>query len=433
MLTIALRLPLLDSPSPDQLRFIPDGALVIQDCTIAAAGPWNEISPQAAWSDLTWQTAPGCFATPGLIDTHLHLPQLPAIARPEASLLPWLQKHIFPLEKTFTGPAVESLIRKFFSALIQNGTSTAVIYLAVYEDSAHRAFEIAEEMGLRVVMGKVMMDRGSYGDLAGEHAILRQSLEETERLIQRWHNKGRSHYAVSPRFAISCSQDLMRQAAALADTYQTYVQTHLSENHQEIQAVTELFPWAQHYVDVYDQCGLLHDRTLLGHAIHLSSAEVDILRERRTVITHCPSSNLFLRSGIMPLDRWRAQGLRLSLASDVAGGPELNLWQVARTGLDAQQARAFYENDTVVPKPKEMFHLATRAGAEALGWGERLGLLQTGHLADFAIWHLADLTYGCHAHPGELDAETLTALLIYRGGPQALKTLWIDGQALPAV
>jgi guanine deaminase len=424
---------LIDSQSPGLLRGIRDGALLVEDGRILDAGDFERLRHLPEARGVTWQNPPSAVITPGLIDLHTHLPQYPAVARLESALLPWLEKHIFPVEKSFNAASARRQAPLFFEQAARNGTTTAAVFTAVFESSCRECFEAADRSGLRVIMGKMMMDRGSYGSLPPEK-IATTSLDETKRLISRWHghDNGRIEYAVSPRFAVTCTREIMEGAAALAKEAGCYIQTHLSENRDEIERVRLLFPECESYTQVYESCGLLGEKTLLGHGIHLAEEEQKLLADRGSIIVHCPTSNLFLRSGIMPMDRWRDAGIRLGLGSDVAAGPELNLWRVMRSALECQIARSFYET-TDVPTPAELFDLATRGAAEALGKEKKLGNFDPGKEADFVVWNLQKILPpgGGHQQGHEdLDAEAILSLMIHRAGPEALVETFVRGRSV---
>ncbi len=421
---------LIDSPEPGHLRGIRDGAILIDDGLIASVGPYDEVRRAPGAESVRWQHSSEAVIIPGLVDVHAHLPQYPVAARVEEALLPWLKRHVFPVEKQFNAATAREQAPHFFEALARNGTTCAMLYTTIYEESCDVAFEAAERSGMRAIVGKVMMDAGSYGDLPVEK-ILPISLEQSERLCRKWHGRdnGRLEYAFSPRFAVTCSEELMREAGLLARKFDAYIQTHLSENHGEIEAVRARFPNAPNYTSVYEMCGLLGDRSVLGHCIHLDGDEIEMLTQTRSVVAHCPTSNLFLNSGIMPLDRLLDAGLRIGLASDVAGGPELDLWRVMRSTIESQKARSFYQPGVRVPSPEEVFHLATLGGAQALGKEAIIGTLDVGKEADLVALDLAHvLPYGERGNMhSDLSAEEVIALLVYRGGPQAVIETFVRG------
>ncbi len=423
---------LIDSPQYGKLRGIRDGAILIEDGLIAAVGAWDEIRKTPGAEQVRWQHSPETVIIPGLIDVHGHLPQYPVVARTEASLLPWLERHIFPRERNFNAAVARHEAPLFFEDLARNGTTCAMLYAATSEESCDAAFAAAESSGLRIILGNVLMETNSGGPSRGRY--LTTVLEQSERLCRKWHGaaEGRLGYAFSPRFAVICSAELMSEAALLARKYDAYVQTHLSENPDEIDAVREKFPQWPDYTSVYAGCGLLGDRTVLGHCVHLEDSEIAQLAAARAVIAHCPTSNFFLSSGLMPLDRLQDAGLRIGLGSDVAAGPELNLWQVMRSAIETQRARWFFDSSVRVPGVAEVFHLATHGGAAALGKEGVIGTLDIGKDADLVVIDLAPvLPYGMRGNiHADLTAEEVIALLVYRGGPHGVVETFVRGRSV---
>ncbi len=425
---------LIDAPKFGALRGERDGALIVEHGRIAAVGTYDDLRRSERGAKIEWRE-PGLAAVfPGLIDCHTHLPQYPAVARGQSELLPWLRENIFPVEREFSGPKARAEAPQFFHELARHGTTTAMIYAAIFEDSCDVAFQAAERSGLRVIMGKMMMDMGSYGNLQPKK-ILSISLSESERLCRKWHGAahGRLEYAFSPRFAVTCSEKMMRSAAELAAELGAYLQTHLAENREEIEKVRNLFMWARDYTDVYEKCGLLTPRMMLGHCIHLSEREVAAIAATRSVVAHCPTSNLFLGSGLIKLDRLLKADIPVGLGSDVAAGPELNMWQVMRSALEIQRARTFYETKVPPLRPAEAFYLATAGGARALGKAETIGTFDTGKEADLVVVDLETLLpYGKEdrARAAQLSKEDILALCIYRGGPQATRETYVRGRCV---
>lgn len=429
---VVLRGFLLDAPDHSSARGIHDGALLVEKGRFTARGSFQEISKLPAAFGAKVFGGPHCVVVPGLIDIHAHIPQYPFVARIEDSLLPWLKRYIFPAERNFRAAEARDFAPFFFESLARNGTTLAVLYAAIHEDSAHECFAAADSSGLRAIIGKVMMDRHSYGDLEPDK-ILPVSLDQTRRLIARWHGAagGRLEYAVSPRFAVSCSPEMMRAAGDLAREHGTWIQTHLSESHLEIQTVRELFPEFPDYTSVYEGCGLLGPKTILGHCIHLTPGERAQLRDSGSLIAHCPTSNIFLRSGIMPWDTIVAEKIPFGLASDVAGGPELSMWRVMRCALESQIARSFTA-PCRIPTSAEIFHQATQGAADALGKGSQLGSLEPGKEADAVLLDLAEILPA--AHPSAPDpaatADDLLPLLIHRAGPESTLATLVAGRVV---
>lgn len=424
---------LIDAPAYGSLRSHRDGAIIVADGRIAEVGAYDDLRKRQRPAPVRWLERNTVAIFPGLIDCHTHLPQYSAVARGESQLLPWLRENIFPVEREFTGPRARQEAPLFFHELARNGTTTAMVYAAIYEDSCEVGFEAAEQSGLRVILGKMMMDLGSYGQLQPKK-ILSVSLIESERLCRKWNGaaEGRLEYAFSPRFAVTCSEKLMRSAGEMAQRFGAYLQTHLAENREEIEKVRNLHMNARDYTDVYEKCGLLTPKTVLGHCIHLSAREIDAIAAAQSNVAHCPTSNLFLGSGLLKLDQLLQAGLAVGLGSDVAAGPELNMWQVMRGALDVQKARNIAEPHLPRLRPSEAFYLATSGGGRALGKSATIGTLDVGKEADLLLVDLpALLPYG-KTGPGldDLTTEDILALCIYRGGPHATLETYVRGKCV---
>ncbi len=420
---------LIDTPTPGTVRGVRDGALLIEDGKILDAGEYERIKNLPEAKGLIWHHGEASVILPGLIDLHTHLPQYPAVGRIESSIPSWLERRIFPLERNFNAAAARRHAPAFFEALAKNGTTTAVIYAAIYEESCHECFAAAEKSGMRTILGNILMDRGSYGTTAPKK-ILSASIEESKRLISKWHGKahGRLEYAVSPRSAVFCSDEMLKAAATLARDHGTYLQTHLSDNRDEIARIRGLLPQFGSALEIYFQCGIPGPKTILGHCIHQSDEELKKLGDSGSIAAHCPTSDLYLRSGIMPLDRWQKTGLPIGLGSNVAAGPELSLWRVMRCALESQVARSFYE-PCEIPSPGQLFSLATLGAAKALGKESEIGTLDPGKSADLVVMDLATVSpAGRSRNPiADLSSEEILSTLIHRGGPHATASTYVCG------
>jgi guanine deaminase len=424
----ALRGRLLTPLAAGGTRYEADGLLVVgADGTIAYAGAASDRAEAARAIDLRpW------LLLPGMVDLHAHLPQLPnAGLGAGLDLLTWLERYIFPLERGFDAAEADRLAPAAWRAFAAAGTTTALVYGAVYEASLDATFRAAEAHGIRAIVGKVMMDRITYDPTIDPNAILDRTLAEAARLIERWDgvDGGRLRYAVTPRFAVSCTADLLRESAALAAATGTYWQTHVSEDRGEIAEVARLFPESLDYVDVYDRAGGLGPKTVLAHAIHLSDRELGRLLETGSRVAHCPVSNLFLASGMMPLGRYLDAGLSIGLGSDVAGGPDLSIFAAMRVGFYVQNARrvAGVEAGRVLT-PLEWLRLGSLGGAEALGQQAAIGSLEVGKQADVIA---IDPAFTAPV-PGVVDDEAadIASRLIFRSHPDMVRAAWVRGRRL---
>ena len=370
---------------------------------------------------------------PGMVDLHAHLPQIPnAGLGAGLDLLTWLDRYVFPLERGFDAATAEVIAPAAWRAFAAAGTTTALVYGAVYEASLDATFRAAEAHGIRAIVGKVMMDRVTYDPTIDPALILDRSLAESARLIERWHGAadGRLRYAVTPRFAVSCTADLLRESAALAMSTGTYWQTHVSEDRGEIAEVARLFPEALDYVDVYDRAGGLGERSILAHGVHLSDREVARLVETGTRIAHCPISNLFLASGMMPLGRYLDAGLVLGLGSDVAGGPDLSIFSAMRVGYYVQHARSVAGTESGrVLTPLEWLRLGSLGGAHALGLGDVTGSLEVGKEAD-VIAVDPSFVAPLSGQPADPEPADLASRLIFRAHPDMVRAAWVRGRRL---
>lgn len=422
---------LIDAPEFGTLRGRPNGAILIENGKIAEVGDYDDLR-RLRRNSLNWIDRTGAAILPGLIDCHTHLPQYSVVARGESELLPWLRQHIFPAERDFTGPKARAEAPQFFHELVRNGTTTVMAYAAIYEDSCEIGFEAARDSGIRAILGKMMMDLGSYGQLQPKK-VRSISLLESERLCRKWHRaeNGRLDYAFSPRFAVTCSEKLMRGAAELAARLDAYLQTHLAENREEIEKVRHLYMSARDYTHVYEKCGILTAHTVLGHCTHLNPREIAAIAAAQSSVAHCPSSNLFLGSGLIRLDQLLKAGINVGLGSDVAAGPELNMWQVMRAAIEVQKARTAYEPNLRPLRPSEAFFLGTHGGARALGKANIIGTLDAGKEADLTVVDLqALLPYQNHNGLAKLVPEDVIALCIYRGKTEANLETYVRGRRI---
>jgi guanine deaminase len=426
----ALRARLLTPLDAGGTRHEADGLLVVDGAgRIAFAGAAAERPDDAAAAiDLR-----PFVVLPGMVDLHAHLPQVPNAGIGYAlDLLTWLDRVTFPTEQSWSDPTVaENLSPAIFEAFARAGTTTVLAYGVVYEAAMDAAFRAAETNGIRAILGKVMMDRGTYDPVIEPSTILDRSLRESADLIARWHgaDAGRLGYAVTPRFAVSCTADMLRESAALAASTGTWWQTHVSEDPFEIAEVARLHPEAEDYVDVYERAGGLGARTVLAHAIHLSDREVRRLVATGTHIAHCPASNLFIGAGVMPLGRYREAGLSIGLGSDVSGGPDQSIFSVMRVGAYAQMARQSMGGDGAVLHPFDWLRLGTLDGAKALGFGDIIGSLEAGKEADVIAVDPSFVAPLVGQTPDD-DPAALVSRLIFRAHPDMVRAAWVRGRRL---
>ncbi|MGY8524980.1 guanine deaminase [Paracidovorax citrulli] len=361
----------------DACQYWEDGVLLIENGHIADAGPWSRLSGSISAGTAVIDHR-GKLIVPGFIDTHVHYPQTDIIASPSPGLLHWLDTYTFPEEQRFADPEYAAAVAGFFAdELLRNGTTSALVWSTVHAASADALFAESERRRMRLATGKVLMDRNCP-------TYLRDTAESGARdsadLIERWHGKARLNYAITPRFAPTSTEAQLASCGELARAFpDALVQTHVAENLDEIRWVAELFPQARSYLDVYDGYGLLRPGAVYGHAIHLDDDDRRRLADSGAAVAHCPTSNLFLGSGLYDFARSDAQRVPLTLATDVGGGTSFSMLRTMSAAHKVARMGGFHLD------ARRMFYLATRAGAQALGWGDRVGSFQPGNEADFIV------------------------------------------------
>ncbi|HJV70554.1 guanine deaminase [Ideonella sp.] len=370
--------PALDDVNSPAVRFRPDHWMLIQDGRIVDVRPGG----QPPGDDWQREDHRGRLLLPGFIDTHVHCPQLDVIASYGSSLLDWLDTYTFPAEQRFADPAVAAAgSALFLDALLAHGTTAAVVFPTVHAASAEALFAAADERGMRIVTGKVLMDRhapeGLRDDVAGAE-------RDCEALIARWHGRGRAAFAVTVRFAITSTPAQLAMAGELLGRHAgLYMQTHVAENPDEVRWVGQLFPEARSYLDVYRRFDLLNERSVLAHGIWLDDEDRALLASTGAHIAHCPTSNLFLGSGLFDWRAAVASGHRVSIGTDVGGGTSLSM---PRTLAEAYKVQALQGQRL---SAWAALHAATRGAAEALGLGHEIGTLEPGAVADVVAWDWA--------------------------------------------
>jgi guanine deaminase len=360
------------------LEAFSSGALVIEGERIVAVG--DETVLRRRYPDATLAGDPGSYVLPGFVDAHVHYPQVRVIGAMGLTLLDWLRERTLPEEARLADLAyARALAARFVRALVNNGTTTALVFGSHFPGAQEALFEEAERVGLRLTSGLVLADRLLRPEL---HTDPETAYRVSETLIHRWHGHSRLRYALTPRFALSCSDALLEATGALLQAYPgVWLQTHLNESLDEIRAVAELFPWAGDYLATYERFGLVGARSVFAHNVHVSEGELKRLAAAGSAVAHCPSSNMFLGSGLFGLRRHLSRGVRVALGSDVGGGTGFSL---LKEGLMAYQGQML-QRDGVPLGPAHLLYLATRAGALALGY-EALGDLSPGRQADVVVF-----------------------------------------------
>ncbi len=358
---------------------------------------------------------------PGFIDTHVHAPQLGILGSYGEQLMAWLERYTFPAEQRFADPEYAAAgMAEFLDAMLLSGTTSALAFSTSHESATDILFAAARERGLRLVAGKVLMDRN------GPAALL-DTVDEGEaasaRLIERWHGNGRLAYAVTPRFSITCSEVQLAAAGRLLCNYPgVYLQTHLAENAGEIAAVRELFPDARHYLDTYDRHGLCGERSFFAHCVHLEDAERLRLAETGSRVSLCPSSNMFLGSGLFDWSRLVEDGVSISLGSDVGAGTSLSM---LRTLGDAYRV---CQLQGMSLSPMDGFYAVTLGNARALGMESAVGNLAVGSEADFLVLDAAgDAQVQRRLRDvGDIEEEWFVYMML--GDERLVAQTWVAGR-----
>ena len=355
--------------SPEEIQFLPKQVISIEESKISAITPLSEFQGRID------EDRSNEYALPGFIDLHTHLSQYYIRGLYEPALLPWLNKYVFPEEERSKNiEYAEKLSRDFFSAMLKTGTTTCVIYTAPFFSACDMAFEIAQETGIRALIGMTMMDMNCPENLPQNS---HKTLEESILLYEKWHGKNaKLDYIFTPRFAPTCSLELMKEVAKYAIEHNAWIQTHLSENKEEIEMVKEIFGF-KNYTEVYQKAGLLTQHSIFAHCIHLNDEEIKMLAENKCKIAHCPDSNFFLKSGEFPLQKIEEAGIEYGLGSDVGAGTSLNM-------LYHTKMMNYRQSDYPVLPAKALYHI-TLGSAKLLGVDEIIGSLEIGKEADIVF------------------------------------------------
>lgn len=365
-------------PEEDSTRYLVDGLLVIADGKVAAFGNYADL--QAEYGEMPIATYPGKLIVPGFIDTHIHYPQTEMIAAYGEQLLQWLSRYTFPTERKFQDKNyARAIAERFLDELLKNGTTTALVFATVFPDSVDAFFEAAERRQLCMIAGKVMMDRNAPDFICD---TAESSYQETKALIQKWHKKGRLRYAVTPRFAPTSTEAQLQRAGALLQEFpDVYLHTHLSENVDEVAWVKQLFPDYDGYLDTYDRAGLVTNRSVFAHGVQLTDAEFQRLSEAQSAIAFCPTSNLFLGSGLFKLEQAKSpeHPVKVGLGTDIGAGTSFSILQTANEAYKVAQLRRQKLS------PFKGLFLATLGGARALCLDHLIGSFDVGKEADFIV------------------------------------------------
>ncbi|MEN8129992.1 MAG: guanine deaminase [Pseudomonadota bacterium] len=423
----AFRAPILhflqdpgQSPDGDAYQYYADGLLLVEDGRVRQVGSATEILGrlQADWEIVTY---PDKLILPGFIDAHIHYPQIDIIAAPGEQLLEWLNRYAFPTELRFSDIAHASEVASFFiDELLRNGTTTALVLGSVHPESVDALFEVCGARKLRMIAGKVLMDRNAP-------ALLTDTAEsgyaDSKALIERWHGYGRLGYAITPRCAATSSEGQLERTGQLAREYpDTYVHTHVAENQSEVAWVAELFPWSRSYLDVYDHYGLLRERSIYAHGLHLDERDRQRMAESGAAMAFCPTSNLFLGSGLFNLTAADQAGMLVGLATDVGAGTSFNQLRTLKEAYEVLQLIGQSLS------PLRAFYLATLGNARALYLDQHIGNFEPGKEGDFIVLDPASTPLMARRLQTVKDLEELLFVLMMLGDDRAVLATYIMGE-----
>jgi guanine deaminase len=404
----------------ESYRYIDDGMVVIEDGRIARVGPAAELAatlpagtPVAHHAD--------ALIMPGFIDPHIHFPQTQVIASYGAQLLEWLEKYTFVEEQRFADPAHAARNAEFFlDELARNGTTTALAYCTAHPGSADALFAAAHKRNVGMVAGNAIMNRNGPPGLLAPAAT---AIPDSRDLIRRWHGTGRQRYALTPRFAITSTDEQLAELGALLAEFPTILmQTHLDENLDEIATIKRLFPDDPSYTAVYARFGLLGPRSLMGHCIHMTDEEVALMRDTQSVAVFCPTSNLFIGSGLFDYARLTKAGVRIALATDVGGGTSYSMLRTAAEAYKVMQLQG--QNLPALAA----FDLITRGNAAALGLDGEIGAMTPGAYADLVVLDARATPAMAHRMEVSRSLEDELFVLMTMGDDRSVRQTYIAGR-----
>ena len=404
----------------DQVRYLEDGVIITEQGKIRWFGTWNDAQDHLP-INIEIQHYPEQLIIPGMIDTHIHFPQTEMVGAYGEQLLSWLNTYTFPTEIQFKDKAYASEIAKFFvNELLKNGTTTALVFCTVHPESVDALFEAAEQHQMRLIAGKVMMDRHAPEALCDSAD---SSYDDSKALIEKWHGQGRALYAITPRFAPTSTPEQLERAGQLKAEYpDVYVHTHLSENKDEIAWVKDLFPAQKGYLDVYHHYGLTGQRSVFAHCVHLEDAEWQCMHETDSAIAFCPTSNLFLGSGLFPLKKTWQQQVKVGLGTDIGAGTSFSLLQTVNEAYKVQQLQG-----DKLSAFESLYH-ATLGGAKALDLDDKLGNFNVGKEADFVVLNIKPTALQQLRQSRSKSLEDSLFALFTMGDDRNVEATYIYGQ-----
>lgn len=410
-----------DAPPEQAARHDPKGAVAVQDGMIVEVGDADALRRKYTGAQIT--DMGDALLSPGFVDAHVHYPQTAIIASWGKRLIDWLNSYTFPEESRFGDPDhARQIAETYFDLATAAGTTTTVSYCTIHPESVDAYFTAAKARGLRALGGKTCMDRNAPDALRD---TAQSAYDDSKALIDRWHGQDRLSYVITPRFAPTSTPGQLDALGSLWAEYpELLMQTHISEQHEEIAWVADLFPEARDYLDVYERFGLAKKGALMGHAIHLTERERDRLKELDASLIHCPTSNMFIGSGLFDMDGLMKQGHRVGLATDTGGGSSFSMLRTMAAAYEVGQLSG------TALHPAQLWWLATAGSANALHLGDRIGRLAPGFEADIIAVDLGSTpAIAQRAARGEDIWETLFPTIMM-GDDRAISAVWAAGRKL---
>jgi guanine deaminase len=409
-----------ETERPGAVQYLEDGLLVVAGGRVVDLGPAAELLP-ALPDEVSVVDYRGKLIVPGFIDCHVHYSQLDIIAADGSKFLDCLANHAYPEEVRFADAVhAAEVADAFLDELLKNGTTTALVFTTVHPQAVDALFEAALVRDMRLIAGKVLMDRNCPDELADDAA---SAYSDSERLIRRWHGRDRLGYAITPRFAVTSSEQQLAAAGRLAAAYpDVWVHTHLAESRDEVEQITRLFPERRSYLDVYEHFGLLRKKSVFAHCLHLDDDDLAALAAGRGAAAFCPTSNLFLGSGLLDLRSLVAAGVPVGLATDVGGGTTLSM---LRTMGEAY--KVLHMRDQVL-SGRRGFYLATLGAARALSLEHAIGNFETGREADFVVIEPGASVLSARRSERVSGIDELLFSLMFLGDDRHVAATYIQGR-----
>lgn len=408
-----------EGPAQDAARVITDGAVLIEDGRISAVGPAGDLLQAHPGARVTDYGAHLICA--GFVDAHVHYPQTAIIASWGKRLIDWLNTYTFPEEMRFHDAAfARETADRYLDLTRANGTTTVTSFCTIHPESVDALFEAADARGQRIIAGKTCMDRNAP---EGLRDTVQTAYDDSKALLEKWHGRGRATYAITPRFSPTSTPDQLSALGALWGEHpDVLMQTHLSEQVDEIAWVQELFPDSRDYLDTYEAHGLLREGGLYGHAIHLTERERMRLREMDAGLVHCPTSNTFIGSGLFDMAGLMAEGQRVGLATDTGGGSSFSMLRTMAAAYEIGQLRG------TPLHPAQLMWLATQGSARALRMEDKIGNIVEGMEADLVVLDLASTPAIAQRHDRASDIWEAVFPTIMMGDDRAVVATWINGE-----